>query len=163
MESLVAISILVVVIMSAMSSVQSGISSYIFSKDQIVAFYLAQEGFEQIKNIRDENRLNNRGWLDGITSNSSDPCYFGNACTVSPAESSVPTRCSGVGACAYVRNATTTGFYGYNSSWTQTVFRREIQLTSISADEVAVTVTVNWSKGLVNKQFKARENIYNYQ
>ncbi|MEK7147951.1 MAG: hypothetical protein AAB758_01495, partial [Patescibacteria group bacterium] len=60
-------------------------------------------------------------------------------------------------------NATTTGFYGYNSSWTQTVFRREIQLTSISADEVAVTVTVNWSKGLVNKQFKARENIYNYQ
>ena len=51
-ESLVAISILVVVITGTLTAIQTGLSSYIFSKDQIIAFYLAQEGFEQIRNIR---------------------------------------------------------------------------------------------------------------
>ena len=61
-ESLVAISILVLAITGATSAIQTGISSYIFSKDQIIAFYLAQEGFEQIRNIRDENGLKKISW-----------------------------------------------------------------------------------------------------
>ena len=43
-ESLVAISILTLAITGATSAIQAGISSYTFSKDQIIAFYLAQEG-----------------------------------------------------------------------------------------------------------------------
>src|SRR3989338_6121163 len=65
-ESLIAISILLTAIAGAGSAVQTGISSYIFSKDQIIAFYLAQEGFEQIRNIRDENGLRGRPWLTGL-------------------------------------------------------------------------------------------------
>ncbi len=160
-ESLVAIAVLTLAIMGAMSAAQSGLSSYIFSKEQIVSFYLAQEGFEQIRNIRDENRLNGRSWLTGIASNSSDPCYFGQACVVSPAESGVATRCPSVGACPLVRQSPA-GFYGYDSSWNATPFRREITLSAVSATEIAVTVTVNWSKGSVVRQFKARENLLNW-
>ena len=54
-ESLVAIIILVLAITGATAVVQTSLSSYIFSKDQIVSFYLAQEAFEQIRNLRDEN------------------------------------------------------------------------------------------------------------
>jgi len=163
-ESLVAISILVAIITAATSAVQSGISSYIFSKDQIISFYLAQEGFEQIRNIRDENRLNSRNWLAGIAENGSDPCWFGSACTVDPIVSAVPSRCtSGPGNCPVLRQDTVTGFFGYNAAWPATIFRREITLTSINADEIAVTVTVNWSKGTVSRQFKARENLLNWQ
>jgi prepilin-type N-terminal cleavage/methylation domain-containing protein len=161
-ESLVAIAILVAAVIGATSAIQSGLSSYIFSKDQIVAFYLAQEGFEQLRNIRDENRLAGRNWLTGISLVSSDPCYFGQACTVSPVESSVPTRCSSPGSCPRLRQEASTGFFGYNSLWPQTIYRREITLTSISAKEVAITVTVHWSKGAVSRQFKARENILNW-
>ena len=163
-ESLVAIAILVAVITGATSAVQSSISSYIFSKDQIVAFYLAQEGFEQVRNMRDENRLNNRNWLTGIAANSSDPCYFGNACTVDPVVSAVPSRCTGgIGNCPVLRQDSTTGFYGYNAAWPVTIFRREIILSSLNSEEVAITVTVNWSKGSVNRQFKARDNLLNWQ
>lgn len=161
-ETLVAIAVLVVVVMGTMTAVQGGISSHIFSKNQIIAFYLAQEGFEQIRNIRDENRINNVNWLTGLAALSSDPCAFGQACTVSPVESAIPVRCPSVGSCPKLRQSSTTGFYGYDSNWAETVFRREITLTSINANEISITVTVDWSKGAVTRQFKARENLFNW-
>jgi prepilin-type N-terminal cleavage/methylation domain-containing protein len=163
-ESLVAITILILAVTGAASATQIGISSYIFSKDQIIAFYLAQEGFEQIRNIRDGNGLNNRHWLSGISLNSSDPCYFGNACIVDPVISSVPVRCSsGIGNCPLLLQEASSGFFGYNLSWTPTIFKREIILTQINANEISILVTINWSKGLVNRQFRARENLLNWQ
>lgn len=163
-ESLVSIAILVLVITGVASAVQSGISSYIFSKDQVIAFYLAQEGFEQVRNIRDENGLKSQNWLTGLSLNSSDPCYFGNACVVDPVASPVPARCGGgPGNCPMLRQNATTGFFGYDSTWPATVFRREVVLTQINANEISVKVTVDWSKGIVNRQFMARENILNWQ
>jgi hypothetical protein len=146
-----------------MGAVSRGLSSYIFSKDQITAFYIAQEGFEKFRNMRDENALNGRNWLSGIAENSSDPCYFGNACTVSPVESVGATRCSAPGSCAVLRQDPTTSVLGYNASWTATPFTREISLASVSSDEVAVTVTVTWTKGGAARTFRARENLLNWQ
>ena len=157
-ESLVAITILILAVTGAASVIQTGISSYIFSKDQIIAFYLAQEGFEQIRNIRDENSINNKDWLTDLTG-----CFSGNACTVSPAESSVVTVCSGAGNCPVLRQNPNTGFFGYDLSWTPTIFKREIVLTQINANETSILVTIDWSKGLVNRQFRARENILDWQ
>src|SRR3989344_2041677 len=159
-ESLIAITILLVAIAGTGSAIQTGISSYIYSKEQTIAFYLAQEGFEQIRNIRDENKLNNRNWLTGLSLNASDPCYFGNACTVEPVASALATRCaSGPGQCPILRQDSTTGFFVYNSAWPVTVFRREIVLENINDHEVAIRVTVDWSKGLSTRKFEARENI----
>ncbi len=163
-ETLVAIVIVVTVVIGTTSAIQSAISSYVFSKDQITAFFLAQEAFEQLRNMRDENHLKSRGWLSGLSEASSDPCYFGSACMVSPIETSVATRCDAPGACKKLRQDATTGFFGYdNSAWPETIYRREIVLEPVNANEIAATVTVSWSKGLVNRQFKARENILNWQ
>ena len=162
-ESLVAITILVLAIVGVSSAIRTGISSYIFSKDQIIAFYLAQEGFEQIRNIRDENALKGQNWLTDISANSSDPCWFSNACIVDPILNDLPTRCSAPGSCPVLRQQASTDFYGYDSSWAATIFRREIVLTQVNAHEISVVVTVNWSKGTTNRQFKARENILNWQ
>jgi prepilin-type N-terminal cleavage/methylation domain-containing protein len=163
-ESLIAITILVLVITGATSAIQTGISSYIFSKDQIIAFYLAQEAVEQIKNIRDENGIKKQNWLSGISANASDPCYFGNACIVDSIGSPILTECDdGPSSCPTLRQDTATGFFGYNLAWPETVFRREIVLTQINADEISILVTIDWSKGIVNRQFRARENILNWQ
>ena len=155
-ESLVAITILVLAVIGATSAIQIGISSYIFSKDQIMAFYFAQEGFEQIRNIRDENGLKNQNWLTGLSD-----CF--TACTVDPVVSSAPIACGASGSCPVLRQDPTTSFYGYNTAWSPTVFKREIVLTQISPTELSVLVTVYWSKGIVNREFKARENILNWQ
>jgi prepilin-type N-terminal cleavage/methylation domain-containing protein len=162
-ESLVAIAILVSAIIGATTAVQTGLSSYTFSKDQIIAFYLAQEGFEQIRNIRDANQINNRPWLTGLAAASGDACYYGQACMVDPVASAVATRCTSPGNCPFLRQDSVNGFYGYNAAWPLTRFRREITLSSVNSEEVAVTVTVNWSKGSVTRQFKARENLFNWQ
>ena len=155
-ESLVAISILVLAITGATSAIQTGISSYIFSKDQIIAFYLAQEGFEQIRNIRDENGLKKISWWTGLGA-----CFSPSACTVDPVVSSVPSACT-PGSCQVLKQDPSTGFFGYTSG-SDTIFRREIVLTSINAHEILVLVTVNWSKGTMSKQFRAKENLLDWQ
>jgi len=164
-ESLVAIAILVLVILGATSAIQTGISSYIFSKDQIIAFYLAQEGFEQIRNIRDENGLKNQDWLTGIA-NSLDPCEFGKVCAADPVPLGEPLLfvCGDEpGSCPPLKQDPTSGLYGYGAGWTDTIFTREILLGSISAKEISVQVTVSWSKGPVNREFRAKENLLNWQ
>lgn len=162
-ESLVAITILVAVVTGASSAVQTGISSYIFSKDQVVAFYLAQEGIEHIRNTRDQNGLTGVNWLESVASDSGEPCYFGNSCTIDATTNEL-SRCSaGPESCPVLRQDPETGLFGYDSDWEPTQFRRSVTLTSISEDEVSILVEVDWSKGVTDREFRARENIFNWQ
>jgi prepilin-type N-terminal cleavage/methylation domain-containing protein len=160
-ESLVAIAILVAAVTGTMTAVQTGISSYIITKEQITAFYLAQEGFEQLKNMRDQNSLEGRSWLFDIAEDADDPCFFGFKCMVSPVESVVATRCAG--SCEVLRQDPDEGFFGYDIDWTPTVYTREIELEPINQHEIAATVSITWSKGLINRSFRVRENILNWQ
>jgi prepilin-type N-terminal cleavage/methylation domain-containing protein len=173
-ETLVAISILTLSILGTFTAVQKSLQSSTFVKDQITAFYLAQESIEYIRNIRDENGLwslqqvslgnSGRDWLYGLSGTASDPCYFGKVCTVDIPQRVVST-CSGVGSCPYLNQDSTTGLYGYTSggSWSQTRFRREVQLTSISSHEAQVAVTVSWVSGSISKSITVREMLNNWQ
>lgn len=157
-ETLIAITILILAVTGAFAAAQNGISSAIFSKDQIVAFYLAQEGVEHIRNLRDQNGLAGTTWLDGIA-DPGDPCAFGNTCRVDAVANTI-AQC--VSTCPNIK-LNDFGFYAYDSG-TDTKFRREIILTPVVGNkEVAITVRVTWSKGLVNREFVARENIFNWQ
>ena len=53
-ESLVAISILMIAIASPMTLAQKGLSTATLSKDQMIASFLAQDAIEAVKNIRDQ-------------------------------------------------------------------------------------------------------------
>ena len=156
-----AVGILAVAVIGALSAASSGISSSIFSKDQVIAFYLAQEGVEEIRNIRDENALNGRTWLTGITSSSADPCYFGSKCYVDTIDVVPLVRC-GVN-CPVLKQDPVSGFYGYDLTWNDTIFTRTVELTSINPHEISILVTVDWSKGVINRQFRVRENILDWQ
>ena len=156
-ETLVAIAILLVAIAGAGSAIQTGISSYIFSKDQIIAFYLAQEGFEQIRNIRDENALGGQNWLTSLA-----PCLTSDGCYINVLEPNpLPSACGTN--CPVIRQNQDSGFYGYDASWSSTVFNRRIVMQTINSKEVSITVTIDWSKGVTERQFRARENIFNWQ
>jgi hypothetical protein len=60
--------------------------------------------------------------------------------------------------------STTYGMYGYTSTgpnpWTLTKFNRQIQIQTVSVNEVAVTVTMKWGNG---KTFVARESMFDWQ
>ncbi len=156
-EALVAISVLLVSIVGPMSIAQSGIQNSIFAKDQITAFYIAQEGVEIIRAIRDENALNDRPWLTGIPINTGG---VGADCA-RPAAPPVPAGCGidienlnfidcAGAACNifYDENGLTPGsqrgIYGHDSNDAQTIFTRSIHITNVGAGEVTIDTTVTW-------------------
>ena len=72
-ESLVAISILMIAIASPMVLAQKSLLSATASKDQMIATFLAQDAIEAVKNIRDQIARNNTNpsadWLTGTITN----------------------------------------------------------------------------------------------
>jgi prepilin-type N-terminal cleavage/methylation domain-containing protein len=166
-ETLVAVSILVVAVTGAYSAAQTGLSSATFSKDEVIAFYLAQESVEGIRNFRDANALKHApSWLSGIADTSGDPCYPADghhACMIDPLTATLSSCNGDVAACQIVKQDPATGFYGYDSSWTDTPFQRAIVLNTVNSNEVSITVSVSWHKGIVQRTFKVRENILNWQ
>ncbi len=161
-ETLIAISILVLAVTGAFAAAHNGMMSSLYSKDQVTAFYLAQEAIEQIRNLRDQNGIsgNPQGWLAGIA-NLGDPCAVGNTCYVDALSSSEPlVQCPST--CPNLL-LNSNGFYSYDNG-TTTKFRREISVSTVSADEVVVQATVFWTKGvLVDRSFTATEHLFNWQ
>ncbi len=173
LETLVAISILIIAITATFTVAQNGLSGSMEARDQVVAFYLAQEAVEMIRNIRDENSLMrttvpSTNWITGLSSQVSDACYFGKACTVDVA-SKVFTACpSGPGSCPNITQDTriqsaTYLMYGQNVVWTPTNFKREITLSQATTTELVIGVSVSWTKGLLTRTFKASAIIRDWQ
>lgn len=171
LEAIVAISILSISITGVFASVQKGLQQSTVAKDEVRAYYLAQEAVEIIKNKRDSNQLvriisnPSATWLDGIISQ----CPFGRVCAVDAVNFNTITNCgSSWGSCPLLnQNLTSSGnqayLYSYSAggNWRATNFRREIQLESVSATEISVTVLVTWTNGTATRQFKAKAYLFN--
>lgn len=170
LESIVAILILSISVSGVFAAVQQGLSQNTMAKDQIKAFYLAQEGVEILRNQRDNNQLQiigsfdtERHWLAGIAEKPSDPCYFDRVCRVDAINMSITscgTKTSGA-TCPNLKQDSTSHLYGY-SSGSNTNFRRDIELEQVNADEVEVTVTVSWTKGIFQREFSAKAHLFNW-
>ncbi len=157
-ETLVAIGILSLAITATFTAIQSSLKTSNIAKDQITAFYLAQEAVEYIKNKRDENALHNT--VDGVTTwlNGLSNCASPSTCTIDSGAQAV-TLCSGT--CPVLRQNPASYLYGYNAGWTATNFTRSVQYTTLSTNEIIVTVTVSWTNHGVSKTFQVSELIFN--
>ena len=169
-ESLVAISILSISILGTYTAVQNSLQSSTIAKDQVIGFYLAQEGMEYIKNVRDENALHSisgipTNWLTGLSGVGSDPCYFGKTCTIDSPAGTASTCSGGFGSCPDIKRNSSNGLYGYTTggSWVATNFKRDIQFTQNSADEVTVTISIRWTNRGTTKSFQIKQILFNRQ
>jgi len=148
-ETLVAISILAIGILGVFSLISSQISSIHYSENRLIASYLAQEGIEIIRNIRDKNWLNNLDWdyqiaqatdyrLDYQSQKFPDTNY--SSCN--------PLKFDG-------------NFYNC-SSGTNTPFQRQISISK-SGDEMTVRVTVSWQEKGKTYQHSIAGKLYNWR
>jgi type II secretory pathway pseudopilin PulG len=168
LESIVAIFILSLSVSGVFSAIQQSLSQNTLAKDEIKAFYLAQEAVEVLRNKRDSNQISiidtNVGhWLAGIAENLSDPCYFDKVCRADARDLSLVscgTKSSGA-TCPNLKQDSSTFLYGY-SSGSDTVFRREMTLDQINQNEIAITVNVYWTKGIFQKSFSAKTHLLNW-
>lgn len=132
---------------------------------RLTAAYLAQEGIEIIRNIRDNNWLKiDAGepinWDDGLSN-----CYAPVGCeadykTGTAEEVSGLTPFSG----GNNLNLSDNGFYSYDStgSFSPTKFKRKITITVQTPDSMLVNVLVTWEEKEDTLNFEAEEYIYNW-
>jgi prepilin-type N-terminal cleavage/methylation domain-containing protein len=167
-ETLVAISILSLSVLATFGAVQNGLRYSGITKDQITAFFLIQEGMEYVKNMRDENDLNNlggnpRSWLYGMSASAGDPCYFGKTCELDLNNSPTWKTCSGsFGTCDLLYTDSSTGAMGYNAGWTPTTYRREMQFSTVAGNtsEIRLTINVSWTNRGQNKSLTVSQLLY---
>ncbi len=139
-ETLVAISIFTTSIIVLMSVLGQGISDTGYAKKKIIAAYLAQEGIEYIRNIRDTNVLYNlsgsqAGWDKFKNDLSLSSCYLVAGCNITSLN---------------VNSGANSEFVGI------------INVVNISSDETKILSAVSWIQGSGTYKITLSENLFNW-
>jgi prepilin-type N-terminal cleavage/methylation domain-containing protein len=188
-ETLVAISVLLIAVVAPLTTISEGVLTANIAKDQVTAQYLAQEGVEIVRLIRDTNILNGNSWLSSTGTNS-NPNFFNcvsttpgspsycnlspmspltnpstSACT-DPADSST---CSPLNLFDRAPNGAKTYAYGANGSgnvmgnWSVTTFKRAISVVEIIPNQEAeVTSIVTWTTGSYPRTVTVKERLFKW-
>ncbi len=169
-ETLVAVLLLTTALAGPLTIASKGITASIVAKDQIVAFYLAQDAIEYVRFKRDSNRLAGNSWLTGLNN-----CISAGgtvACILDSTENSpsAPSSCASITTCTVLRYDTTNNRFTYSvtgSVISPIALRRAVIITTPvngNADEISVTVNVTWSdQASITRSIVVRENLLNWQ
>jgi hypothetical protein len=156
---IIAISIISIGLIGVMSLIHQTIISSSFASSRLTAAYLAQEGIEIIRNVRDTN------WLEARTSDNSWDEGL-NVCSASGfiADYNHPGQLDPEFPCysGQVLNIDSNGFYSY-SSGSPTKFKRKIVVTKSDSDMINVSVEVIWTEKGRNYTYSVQENLYNWR
>ena len=183
-ETLVAITILMVAIAGPLNIAEKGLTVAANSRNQTIASFLAEDLTEYIQNMRDDNVLagGSTQWLampsgsevcatgtpciaETATGNYSSPSIEQSTCTVSPT-TSLNNSCA-----LYIDN--TYGYYTYNSSGNrQSPFYRTFTITTPTGLSAVgtnpdsnnirlLTVRVYWLQGAIQNQVVLQTMIFN--
>jgi prepilin-type N-terminal cleavage/methylation domain-containing protein len=170
-ETLVAISILLVAITGPLTFAQSGLQASFLARDQIGAFYLAQDAIETIKNIRDNTGLagSSSYWLAGLGNCKPDNLGETIVCDMDTAQTQIHTQsCSSTDGCDPLYYDSTEKQYvlykNSNPDRTVSKYTRTIYITELVANQEAqIVVEVKWNSNLLShKSIVVQENIYNW-
>ncbi len=136
-ETLIAISIFTLSITAMMSVLSSGISNTNIAKKKIIATYLAQEGIEYVRNMRDSAVIANPllGWTDDFIRTLSESC--GASCDIT-----VLNLQSGI--------SSNPGFLG-------TIYVHEI-----NSDELKIYSKVTWTQPSGDQSVEFSEHLFNW-
>lgn len=168
-ETLVAIAIFAFSITALISITATGVFNTNFVKNKFTASYLALEGAELVRNIRDTAILNDRTWVAIFT----DPsilanCYNDNFCYIDPEPfiaTPVAQNCPGI--CPFLNyRRGDNGKFNYDVADGNTnfrsIFRRSINIRPIGSEEVLVTSRVEWEQGRELRSTEFSLNLTNW-
>ena len=174
-ETLVAISLLSVAIVSPMTLASQSLSGAYYARDEITAFNLAQEGLEAVRAVRDGQILTISQSIDassidlfGAIPNNQDFTIdsrmqnVANSMTPCPLNSCAPLQTDGT-------------LYGYDpdtATWVSTRFTRTLRACyvqpsgdcgSIITDEIRITSKVSWpTAGKQTRSFTITSDFYRW-
>ena len=181
-EVVIAIAILAMASVAPLSLSQKGLRSSVYARDQVTAFYLAQEAIEYVRYVRDNNSLaglsQSENWLTGL-----ENCISPSICgiDVNAIVSERTYSCAndhpanGVTMDCLLTYNPNTGIYGDQrdgsgnpiSPAENTLFKRKVTITqsAIGSDPHAagdISVTVSWQTGSISQSVVVKEKIYDW-
>ena len=150
-ELIIVFFVLTVGVLGVFRFVQYPISRIPVNESQLAATYLAQEGMELVRNMRDTNFLKGDPYNTGL-----DDCA--NGCIMDYDDTEL-TEAIGLHEDEFLHRDGN-GFYNYSGGVGETKFQRVITITS-AADHLEVKVEVPWKhKGEMQDPVVIQENIY---
>ncbi len=173
-ETLVAISLLVIAVSSPLSLAARSLFSAHYAKDQLVASHLAQEAIEIVRQKRDQNLMLflkdtiNNDRQDWLRNTQLEDAVVGTKVIVIMDVSDISNlsfilvdQISGIDDNSSILKHD--GSIYNHSSGNDTYFRRVIELTKISDYEIEVVARVRWKTGSFSaRTFTIKENLYNW-
>ena len=167
-ETLVAVSILSLSILGLLSGLAGGITNISYIKQKIVATYLAQEGVESIRNMRDNYILSggsaSSNWANFKAKLA--PCNSNNQCgldnSVASSSNNFIFSCNAGGGNACKTYVTTGGNYNVNAVGVDSGLSRKLYAETPNSDEVRVYSTVEWMQGSGGKSVTFSEDLFNW-
>ncbi|MDB5224524.1 MAG: seg [Candidatus Adlerbacteria bacterium] len=175
-----AIFIVVIAIAGPITIAQKGLIAALVAKDQVNAFYLAQDAVEYVRFVRDTNRLSSAptGWLAGL-----DGTANGHTLTRSGATPGSCVSSDGLRQCTidslkdFVEACDTTcprlnydpstngGYYTYESGG-PSLYTRTISIQTVPSNprEVSLVVKVSWQDTAnIIRSVTVHENLLDWQ
>jgi type II secretory pathway pseudopilin PulG len=160
-ETLIAISILMLSITGPLYFASESLKAAVYARDQITAFYLAQDAFEQIHKIRDDNiYFDGASWYTGLDVCTADKTL----CRVNTTGLLYAVAASPSSDDYFLYLNEESGEYSHQSSGgTKTIFQRKVKIEPNDntdwafATEMKVTVTIEWSSRGTVRAFTAYE------
>ena len=177
-ETLVAITILLIVIIGPMTISSSAAKSTSFASEQVTAFFLAQEGAELMEKARNDYLLEYfdgarpSPWADFTRTTSGGAylqCYTTDGCNLAISNDNSgsltnPASCSN--GCVVNLDTQTNSLrsrFTPGTSGTPTIYSRSIRLQNVSLNEVSVTSVVTWRSGFSrdSQQVSVQTSLFN--
>ncbi len=124
---------------------------------RLTAAYLAQEGIDVVKNIRDSNFVTGASFASGLTS-----CAGGCQADYKAGTSIEQSQNQLQAYSGSFLKINSDGFYGYDSG-VDTKFKREITINQISSDELEVTSEVFWNYNGKDYSVTSSGYLYNWK
>lgn len=158
-ETLVAITILMIAIAGPLTAANKGYTASLDARNQAIASNLAQEGMEELNNMKDNAIANGGAW----------PPSAWNSCTSLTADCGIQLSSSGnpttvslctTTSCALTLSDTNLG-YTYNPGTATPFFRQFYWMVQPDSGQILVTVVVSWTTGTTPNQVQLQEILSN--
>ena len=169
-ETLVAISLLSIAIVAPMALTAQSLATAYYARDQITAFYLAQEAIEAVRAIRDAQILkiaqNTTGEPINLFGPIPVPQTGGDRPFTIDTRKTTPSEAISECVTSCPQLETDGTLYGYEPGWVNTNFTRTVRarfITNSNQDELRITVIVQWKTGAFKERsFSIQEDLYRW-
>ena len=152
-EALVAVLVLSIALTAILGLFTINISSANVVRNNYIASALVQEGMEVVRNLRDGDWHASRPFG-----------AFGAGAVMADGDYQVQWDSTQLApyADSFIKMDSATGIYSYNTG-NDTLFKRKIQIFTVSATEKRVVVTVSWNQKTYPKSIIAEEHLFNWK